>query len=244
MPHISDVTHKIDDIVLRSKAGTEFADNLLKVVKSLFIGLAYPVWKEYKHWDKEKPAPTLSFEFPDINPEHLAGWANTDYLEYKCVNCSNVFKCPGDIKTAATQITCTECGNQMCLDKASLKMESPGVTIEFPEVKFEDALGTCGIDLGKKDGPHWVGIFNTKTGKYRPFTDFFPGKTVFLEDGEKLIEREPMMQKPPLGLMPRKIHREERYSAVERAISNYFFEGKKVPKEWIEEYSGLAEGSL
>jgi len=178
MPHISDVTHKIDDIVLRSKAGTEFADNLLKVVKSLFIGLAYPVWKDYKHWDKEEPAATLSCEFPELKPEDIAGFHGRDYPS-------------GDFKT-----------------------------------------------FGREK--HYVGIFNTITGKYRPFPDE-PGMAVFLEKGEELVERKPLMKKPPIGLMPRKLHLEQRLSDLCAAISRYFSSGKKIPVEWLNELNDIID---
>ena len=50
---------------------------------------------------------------------------------------------------------------------------------------------------------------------------------------------EELMQKPPLELMPKKLHNEQRYSAVERAISNYYFSGLTVPAEWINEFNDL-----
>ena len=52
--------------------------------------------------------------------------------------------------------------------------------------------------------------------------------------------------KPPLGLIPKKIHDEfvmvERFNEVCGAIARYYNAGMKIPIEWIEEYDELVEG--
>lgn len=51
--------------------------------------------------------------------------------------------------------------------------------------------------------------------------------------------------KPPLGLIPKKIHDElvtvERFNEVCGAIARYYNAGMKIPIEWIEEYDELVE---
>ena len=42
-------------------------------------------------------------------------------------------------------------------------------------------------------------------------------------------------EKPPLGIMPRKIHDEHRGNALSAAIGRYISAGKQVPVEWVEE---------
>ena len=48
------------------------------------------------------------------------------------------------------------------------------------------------------------------------------------------------MNRPPLGLRPRRFVDEERLSEVYAAIARYLEAGKPVPVEWIEEYNELA----
>lgn len=45
------------------------------------------------------------------------------------------------------------------------------------------------------------------------------------------------MQKPPLGLMPRKLFLETRLNDVKRAINEYFEMNQEVPTNWLEEYN-------
>lgn len=48
-------------------------------------------------------------------------------------------------------------------------------------------------------------------------------------------------EKLPIGLMPRKIHREHRFYDVCDAISRYYNANLQIPIEWIEEYNELLE---
>ena len=46
--------------------------------------------------------------------------------------------------------------------------------------------------------------------------------------------------KPPLGIMPKKLHREQRFIALYEAISRYLSVGNiEIPLEWVEEYNEL-----
>lgn len=51
--------------------------------------------------------------------------------------------------------------------------------------------------------------------------------------------------KPPLGLIPKKIHNEQvkikRFNEVCTAISSYYQAGLKINIEWVEEYNELVE---
>lgn len=47
------------------------------------------------------------------------------------------------------------------------------------------------------------------------------------------------MLKPPLGLIPRKIHNQHRANAIHEAVNRYISAGMAVPIEWIEEYNEL-----
>lgn len=75
-------------------------------------------------------------------------------------------------------------------------------------------------------------------------------KVVFYESDEIEIEtvtdlNENKSIKPPLGLMPKKIHDEhikkERFNEVCGAIARYYDAGLKINVEWIEEYNKLIE---
>ena len=52
-----------------------------------------------------------------------------------------------------------------------------------------------------------------------------------------------MREKPPIGLMPRKIHEEnvkaKRFNEVCGAITRYYNTGMEIDIEWIEEYNEL-----
>jgi len=51
--------------------------------------------------------------------------------------------------------------------------------------------------------------------------------------------------KPPLGLMPKKLHYEravfERFNEVCEAMTRYYNASQKIPIEWIEEYNELVD---
>ena len=48
-----------------------------------------------------------------------------------------------------------------------------------------------------------------------------------------------MRQKPPLGLVPKRIRQEHRFTEVCEAIERYYAASKKIPLEWVEEYNEL-----
>lgn len=48
-------------------------------------------------------------------------------------------------------------------------------------------------------------------------------------------------KRPPLGLMPRIIHDENRMQAIEEAAGRYFLAQLDIPKEWVTEYKELAD---
>ena len=56
---------------------------------------------------------------------------------------------------------------------------------------------------------------------------------------QKPIQR---IEKQPIGVMPRRIHREHRFYDLCKAISRYFDANLEIPVEWIEEYNELLKG--
>ncbi|MDF2881517.1 MAG: hypothetical protein K0R54_2074 [Clostridiaceae bacterium] len=48
---------------------------------------------------------------------------------------------------------------------------------------------------------------------------------------------EPIFERPPLGLKPRRICLEERIAEIQNAINRYVEARKPIPKEWTEELS-------
>lgn len=48
-------------------------------------------------------------------------------------------------------------------------------------------------------------------------------------------------KKPPLGLIPKFIHKERRFIEVCGAISRYYEAGLVIPIEWVEEYNELVK---
>lgn len=51
----------------------------------------------------------------------------------------------------------------------------------------------------------------------------------------------PEEPKPPLGLVPRKFHTEQRVFQITEAIDRYTDVRKPIPIEWIEEYNELTK---
>lgn len=49
------------------------------------------------------------------------------------------------------------------------------------------------------------------------------------------------IEKPPIGLMPKFIHREKRLMDVCGAISRYYNAGLEIPIEWVQEYNELVK---
>jgi hypothetical protein len=52
------------------------------------------------------------------------------------------------------------------------------------------------------------------------------------------------MQKPPIGIMPRKMWDEIRRTELVKAIARYNSANKPVPHEWVIEYLELAKSEL
>jgi hypothetical protein len=50
-----------------------------------------------------------------------------------------------------------------------------------------------------------------------------------------------MIEKPPLGIMPRKFWEEKRAWDIMEAINRYLQANTPIPSEWIEEYNELIE---
>lgn len=48
-----------------------------------------------------------------------------------------------------------------------------------------------------------------------------------------------MIQKPPLGIMPRKLWEEKRLDDLRQAITLFAEHNRPVPVEWVEEYNEL-----
>lgn len=47
------------------------------------------------------------------------------------------------------------------------------------------------------------------------------------------------MERPPLGLLPKDIHRIKRFNDICEAIVRYYNTNWPIPVEWIEEYNEL-----
>ena len=54
-----------------------------------------------------------------------------------------------------------------------------------------------------------------------------------------ILGNESVLDKPPLGLMPKSIHQTKRFHEICAAIVRYYDSGKELPIEWIEEYNEL-----
>ena len=56
-----------------------------------------------------------------------------------------------------------------------------------------------------------------------------------------MITFKPYKPKPPLGLMPVKLHRELRMLNILSAMTRYISVSKKIPLEWINELDAINE---
>lgn len=70
-------------------------------------------------------------------------------------------------------------------------------------------------------------------------------KKEWLKDTKELIDgyveerNRPKQEKPPLGLVPEKIHKEHRIKDILDACSRYISCGKQIPQEWTNELNDL-----
>ena len=48
-----------------------------------------------------------------------------------------------------------------------------------------------------------------------------------------------MIEKPPLGIIPRKFHDEKRMSEIKEAFIRYMESDYEIPVEWLQEYNEL-----
>lgn len=49
----------------------------------------------------------------------------------------------------------------------------------------------------------------------------------------------PELKKPPLGLKPKKLHRQERMRDILRAMLRYTEAGITIPREWVKEFGTI-----
>jgi hypothetical protein len=70
-------------------------------------------------------------------------------------------------------------------------------------------------------------------------SDNYTDEEIFKEYYKGDIPVEIKYKKPPLGLMPKRIHDESRLDEISEAIKRYIAEKKEIPIEWIEEYRSL-----
>lgn len=56
-------------------------------------------------------------------------------------------------------------------------------------------------------------------------------------DGNILVAK----PKPPLGVMPRDIWEQKRKEELAEAMARYMEAGKRIPKEWLEEYNEISD---
>lgn len=49
----------------------------------------------------------------------------------------------------------------------------------------------------------------------------------------------PTEHRPPVGVIPREVHRRKRFNNLHRAMAEYHEAGIPVPQEWIAEYVDL-----
>ena len=85
-------------------------------------------------------------------------------------------------------------------------------------------------------------LFPDKHEWQAPFTkEIFTPKNHLLENIEVDFEQVSNAKKPPMRLMPKKLHTEQRFAEVCSAVTNYYNASKKIPVEWIEEYNELID---
>ena len=75
-----------------------------------------------------------------------------------------------------------------------------------------------------------------------------PSSLVVQVGGDKTIPDDSLLsyaiegpEIPPLGLIPRKIHNEDRLDAIDSSISRYLEAGKEIPEEWLLERNYLLD---
>jgi hypothetical protein len=55
------------------------------------------------------------------------------------------------------------------------------------------------------------------------------------------MEKNKILIKPPLGLMPKKLFLEQRFENIKEAIERYVKANMEIPTEWLDEYVEIQE---
>lgn len=53
------------------------------------------------------------------------------------------------------------------------------------------------------------------------------------------MEKNKILIKPPLGLMPKKLFLEQRFENIKEAIERYVKADKEIPNDWLDEYEEI-----
>lgn len=100
---------------------------------------------------------------------------------------------------------------------------------------FSELYGTDEINRNKqKDMPVLIKDMYPNPDANKTASEF---KGIYNQHKEK----EPELKKPPIGLMPRKIHSINRIVDIKEAIQRYTEANLCIPTEWVEEYNELME---
>jgi hypothetical protein len=97
------------------------------------------------------------------------------------------------------------------------------------------------VKIIKHNTNNWYKLhskFEVEESKYNPNCYIVTngkdlGSVIFQSDCEVIIE------KPPLGLIPKHVHQEIRLNNIKEAIQRYMETNKTIDIRWVEEYNEL-----
>ena len=84
------------------------------------------------------------------------------------------------------------------------------------------------------NGPKWQRVCLNGQTYYKTSIEF-----PHVADGSRAAGDKAFAEKPPLGVMPQKIHDEQRNKILSAGISRYLKAGKEIPIEWVDEFNEI-----
>ena len=94
----------------------------------------------------------------------------------------------------------------------------------YSAIELSEALENTGYDVKDDNENHY-------------FTDHIDRTVVAVLN--KPLEK--ISEKPPLGVMPRDMWDRKRQEELAEAMARYMEAGKKIPKEWLDEYNEISD---
>lgn len=135
--------------------------------------------------------------------------------------------------------------DEITIKRVSQSEASQIIQTRKPLGLFYEYAGRWIVAIDNSEGEAWTEEFKTLSEAFKWLKGGCIGEVDDAEDKEianALNEVFPApYKKPPLGIMPKRFHDEQRLESLKGAIERYVGEKCQVPLEWIVEYNQLVK---